>query len=835
MSERQTLNAGFGTSCSVQAKGELWCWGSLPDNYGSGDYPVRMYPENDSPEFTSISAGAGFGCGVVSNGSIACFGSEAIKKILLPGFGTTETVWKEVSVGLQHACGIQSNGEAYCWGFCGTLECGPLEEAGTTDQQQTYVRIPNSADGPWLQIDTSMIGQEIPDLSSHTCAIKLNSSAWCWGDNRFGQLGYGSNARSDIPMLVSGGYSWKEVCTGQGYSCGVTVDGLLLCWGVKIPIVQYSTAGTTFEIYGTVPTLVDPLQQQNTTYESITCGSQHACVIESTTKRAYCWGDNKYGQLGDLSTQESNIPVMVQENASSPFYNIPDTWIEISAGSAYTCGRKPQNEVACWGSTMNGQLGIGVQNTRAVLAPVIVTTLLFNATDEISVPLSPSVVAPAPEILPDPLDSLPPVPEPLVSLPASAPEILPVLVAPAPLMPVPENITETDQGSSSSIGAIVGGVVGGLVVLALAGFLIWFLIKRRRRSKEASPRSKEPSISSETTDDISRAEEGQPEDETVPEIPVDAGVVSMLEVVDSKDDAMPLDRTSPQYPLESETFVGEEEREMEDIPEFGVQDGDEEIGEDVKDEANIESEGTPFSTFKPELPQIRNFDTVVIQKKLNFTRSRSFLSLHQRTKHFDRAAKPASQKDGDSSSWYYPRRIFSKQDINEHMAKYMDNKSIEQISEIWESGGREEREFLQEYVGKVYGLHMTRQVLDSWPEESSKASLSESCNNISIIIEDIRLVLWDLAMTKSPFHIRRKKFNISWDESGYLKVYESVQRVLLQTIQNVINVISRDERYVCVQGVHIKIYAQNFVYFYKKQFCADFLQDRLISFWMQQI
>ena len=48
-----------------------------------------------------------------------------------------------------------------------------------------------------------------------------------------------------------------------------------------------------------------------------------------------------------------------------------------------------------------------------------------------------------------------------------------------------------DGDSSSSddtpIGAIVGGVVGGVALLAIAGFIFWFLRRRRRRSHGTVP------------------------------------------------------------------------------------------------------------------------------------------------------------------------------------------------------------------------------------------------------------------------------------------------------------------------------------------------------------
>jgi hypothetical protein len=40
---------------------------------------------------------------------------------------------------------------------------------------------------------------------NHTCAVQLDGSAWCWGDNSDGQLGNGVSDRSAVPVPVWSG------------------------------------------------------------------------------------------------------------------------------------------------------------------------------------------------------------------------------------------------------------------------------------------------------------------------------------------------------------------------------------------------------------------------------------------------------------------------------------------------------------------------------------------------------------------------------------------------------------------------------------------------------
>lgn len=39
---------------------------------------------------------------------------------------------------------------------------------------------------------------------------------------------------SSVPRDVAGGYAFKSVCAGRSHSCGVTVEGIVLCWGKQV-------------------------------------------------------------------------------------------------------------------------------------------------------------------------------------------------------------------------------------------------------------------------------------------------------------------------------------------------------------------------------------------------------------------------------------------------------------------------------------------------------------------------------------------------------------------------------------------------------------------------
>ncbi len=77
---------------------------------------------------------------------------------------------------------------------------------------------------------------------------------------------------------------------------------------------------------------------------------------EAAQRLLYCWGSNKYGQLGLGEVKKRLTPVQVTK----------DQWKGPSSGFGHTCSTRVDFTLWCWGSNSFGQLGIGNHGPQMV-------------------------------------------------------------------------------------------------------------------------------------------------------------------------------------------------------------------------------------------------------------------------------------------------------------------------------------------------------------------------------------------------------------------------------------------------------------------------------------
>ncbi|MBI4521078.1 MAG: Ig-like domain-containing protein [Gemmatimonadetes bacterium] len=251
-----------------------------------------------------------------------------------------------ISAGSEYTCGVSGNATStvYCWG---NNVSGQL---GTTGGNRPT---PRAVLGNYsFRVITTSHGDY-----RHTCGLLHDGKAYCWGDNRWGQLGDGNNNASYTPVPVSGGLSFTAISAGYYHTCALTTDGQAYCWGLNI----HGQRGDGSNNASYSPVLV----AGNLRFSAIAAGAGHTCAISTQPNHAaYCWGLNTYGARGDGSDNTSFTPVLV---AGGRGYKA------ITAGEYHTCAIGDDDRAYCWG--YGPVLGTGDNNSRLEPVPVALGTV----------------------------------------------------------------------------------------------------------------------------------------------------------------------------------------------------------------------------------------------------------------------------------------------------------------------------------------------------------------------------------------------------------------------------------------------------------------------------
>lgn len=193
--------------------------------------------------------------------------------------------------------------------------------------------------------------------SAHACALRDDGKVWCWGDNRFGQLGV--EGAGPAPVFVGGLPEVVQVAAAGSASCALTRAGRVFCWG----------RGKVLGVKGERPW--SPPQRPEPVAIGDLDGVQQLAIAEGegcavlTSGKVRCWSHAKRHDIAGLAdVQEVSVnyrqkcarsrggAVRCFERSATPDLVEPGVddakMLATYAADNRTCAVRRDGGVACW-------------------------------------------------------------------------------------------------------------------------------------------------------------------------------------------------------------------------------------------------------------------------------------------------------------------------------------------------------------------------------------------------------------------------------------------------------------------------------------------------------
>ena len=187
---------------------------------------------------------------------------------------------------------------------------------------------------------------------THTCGVRIDDAVACWGMTNWGGANYG--------QAIPPGGTFGQVSTHDLHTCGVRTNGAVACWGSNTAGESSPPAGSFAQLgaggdgnydYGhTCGVRVDgtvacwggnnsgQASPPAGAFSQVSAGGYHTCAVRTGATSATGETGRTSGTVACLGSNDSG-------QASPP----AGVFSQVSAGGYHTCGIRIDGTVACWG------------------------------------------------------------------------------------------------------------------------------------------------------------------------------------------------------------------------------------------------------------------------------------------------------------------------------------------------------------------------------------------------------------------------------------------------------------------------------------------------------
>ncbi|TXK85989.1 S-layer homology domain-containing protein [Paenibacillus sp. N3.4] len=368
------IEGGKGFTVLLKKDGTVWTWGNnLRGKLGGGlNNRNQATAISSLSGITAIAVGQSHSLALKSDGTVWAWGENTFGQL---GDGTTIdrttpvqvpdlTHVTAISAGNFHSVVVKDDGTAWSWGDNTYGQLGDSTNKGSNKPVQVKGNI--------ASVKTIASG------AYHTLAIDQDGVVWAWGDNYFGELGYGYDQNRLNTPIRSTSSNWHitQIAAGFDFSLALKDDGTVLTWGLidSDPTAMYNAVNTHTQDENKFPVLVIGLDN----VAQITAGNSHAVVLKKDGS-VYAWGVNTSGQLGvgigfDGKTWKQTFPNQVK--------GLPEV-ARVGVGSNFTFAIGKDDSLWAWGNNSYSQLGDKTLNNQP--SPILT---------QVNVWLNPTVLKP---------------------------------------------------------------------------------------------------------------------------------------------------------------------------------------------------------------------------------------------------------------------------------------------------------------------------------------------------------------------------------------------------------------------------------------------------------
>ena len=332
----EKIAGGDSHSLAVTSNGTVWAWGDNNDgelgNGGNDDSDIAVTTMGLS-NVIAVAGGLAHSLAMTSTGTVWAWGNNDEGEL---GNGTTTGSNTPVQVmglsdvvgisaGNYHSLAVASNGTVWAWGFNGDgqLGNGSITLSNTPVQTVGLSNVLVVAAGGY-----------------HNLALANDDTVWAWGYNGDGELGNGANTDSYTAVQVVGLSNITAIAAGQFHNLVIMNDGTVWAWGFNGNGELGDGTSNTTSIAVQVVGLSNVV--------SVGAGYLHSLALMNDGT-VWSWGVNDSGQLGD-GTVNANSLIPVQVVGLS---NV----VAIAAGGSHSLAIIGDGTVWTWGLNDQGQLG----------------------------------------------------------------------------------------------------------------------------------------------------------------------------------------------------------------------------------------------------------------------------------------------------------------------------------------------------------------------------------------------------------------------------------------------------------------------------------------------